>query len=238
MASQALAQLHLGRLELDEAELLITRALELASESGSVRARIGATFAYGHLLRHKGELDAAETIYEEVRSTAAELGLEHFVMVAVMQLGWLARRRGDAKRAEKLLREAARSAAARGDRGALPEIQALLACALVEAAKVEEAERFALEARAGAGSDDPSAIVAATAALGHVRAAQERDEEAEELIREALTIAQRSPFTQLELEPLELLARFLRSRGREEDAAGYEERLAELAPPVSTARMA
>jgi class 3 adenylate cyclase/tetratricopeptide (TPR) repeat protein len=238
MASQALAQLHLGRLELDEAELLITRALELASESGSVRARIGATFAYGHLLRHKGELDAAETIYEEVRSTAAELGLEHFVMVAVMQLGWLARRRGDARRAEKLLREGARSAAARGDRGVLPEIQALLACALVEAAKVEEAERFALEARAGAGSDDPSAIVAATAALGHVRAAQERDEEAEELIREALTIAQRSPFTQLELEPLELLARFLRSRGREEDAAGYEERLAELAPPVSTARMA
>jgi class 3 adenylate cyclase/tetratricopeptide (TPR) repeat protein len=238
MASQALAQLHLGRLEFEEAELLITRALELASESGSVRARIGATFSYGQFLRAKGELSAAETIYEEVRSTATELGLQHFAMYAVAQLGWLARRRGDVKQAEKLLREAARTAAARGDRGYLPEVEAQLACTLVEAGKVEEAERFALEARAGVGPEDPSAVVAATAALGHVRSAQGRDEEGEELIREALTIAQQSPFTQLELEPLELLVGFLRTRGRDEEATAYDERLAELSPSTSTARIA
>ena len=221
IASQALATLHLGRLELDEAELAITRALELAGESGSVRARIGATFAYGHFLRQKGELEAAETIYEEVRQTAAELGLEHFVGYALFQLGALARRRGDVKRAEKLLREATRSAAARGDRGFLPEAQAQLACALVEAGRLEEAERLALEAVAGVGPEDPSARMAATGALGHVRAAQGRDAEAEELIREALAIAQESPFTHLELEPLELLADFLHTRGRDDEAMIY-----------------
>ena len=51
IAAQALAQrASSSRLELDEAELLLTRALELAGESGSVRARLGATSAYGWFL--------------------------------------------------------------------------------------------------------------------------------------------------------------------------------------------
>ena len=74
---EKLAQAHMVALELDEAELLITRALELAGESGSVRARMWATLSYGWFLRLKGELDAAETVLEEVRATAEELGLEH-----------------------------------------------------------------------------------------------------------------------------------------------------------------
>ena len=45
-----------------------TRALELAGESGSVRARISAhRSSYGWFLAVKGELDAAETVFEEVR---------------------------------------------------------------------------------------------------------------------------------------------------------------------------
>ena len=40
IAAQALRATHMVALELDEAELLLTRALELAGESGSVRARI------------------------------------------------------------------------------------------------------------------------------------------------------------------------------------------------------
>ena len=59
IAAQALASGAHDRLELDEAELLLTRALELAGESGSVRARISATLAYAWFLRVKGELDAA-----------------------------------------------------------------------------------------------------------------------------------------------------------------------------------
>ena len=76
IAAQVLAQTHIVGLELDEAELLLTRALELAGESGSVRARFGATLSYGWFLTVKGELDAAETVFEEVRQTATELGVE------------------------------------------------------------------------------------------------------------------------------------------------------------------
>jgi len=51
IAAQALASAHLLRLELDEAEILLTRALELAGESGSVRARINSTLAYAGFLK-------------------------------------------------------------------------------------------------------------------------------------------------------------------------------------------
>jgi hypothetical protein len=39
LAAQALAQTHIVRFELDDAERLLTRALELSGESGSMRAR-------------------------------------------------------------------------------------------------------------------------------------------------------------------------------------------------------
>ena len=95
IAAQVLAQTHIVRLELDEAELLLTRALELAGESGSVRARVGTTLSYGWFLAVKGELDAAETVFEEVRATAAELGMEPAVAAALMQARRaIARRQG------------------------------------------------------------------------------------------------------------------------------------------------
>ncbi len=152
IAAQALAQAHMVALELDEAELLITRALELAGESGSVRARMSATLSYGWFLRLKGELDAAETVLEEVRATAEELGLEPTIAAALVKLGWIARRKGDLRRSEKLFREAVRLTSGRGDRGLLPDYQAALATTLVELGKIDEAERLALEAAAQRGA--------------------------------------------------------------------------------------
>jgi tetratricopeptide (TPR) repeat protein len=239
IAAQALAQTHVVRLELDEAELLLTRALELAGESGSVRARIGATVAYAWFLMVKGELDAAETLLEEVRATSGELGVEPAVVAALAKLGWIARRRGDSKRAEKLLREALRITAARGDRGFLPDLQAALAETLADEGKVDEAERLALESRANAGPDDVTCQVAATMALATVRAAQARDGEAEELFASAIALAREREYKVIEIEPLERFVQFLHERGRENDAVGYEVRLAELSPPPSsTARIA
>ncbi len=189
IAAQSLAQTHIIRLELDEAELLLTRALELAGESGSARARVSATLSYGWFLTVKGELDAAETVLEEVRVTAAELGVEPAIAAALTKLGWIARLRGDHKQAEKLLREALRMTAARGDRGMLPDFQAVLAATLADLGKIDEAERLALEASANASPDDTTCKVAAITALAAVRAAQGRDDEAEELFRSALDLA-------------------------------------------------
>jgi class 3 adenylate cyclase/tetratricopeptide (TPR) repeat protein len=232
IAAQALAQTHIIRLELEEAEMLLTRALELAGESGSVIARMGTTLSYGWFLIVKGELDAAETVLEEVRAAAAEIGRDSAVAVAVFYLGQLARMKGDSKRAEKLFAEALRITAARGDKGFLPERQAFAALSLVDLGKVDEAERLALEAQASIGREDPGAVVYTKLALGAVRAAQARDDEAEGLFREALGLAEEGGFKVVELEPLGLLVRFMRERGREDEAAPFEERLAELSPPA------
>ena len=238
IAAQILAQTHIIRLELEEAELLLTRALELAGESGSIRARIGASLSYGWFLSVKGELDAAETVYEEVRQSAAELGIEPSVAAALMRLGGVAHKREDHKRAEKLFREALRITATRGDRGILPDVQAALVQALAAQGKVDEAEQLALAVEASPRLD-PHFEVTVNATTASVRAAQGRDDEAEALYREALA-ATGDGFGLLELEILEDLVAFYRSRDRLEDAAGCEARIAELLPsePSRTERIA
>ena len=240
IAAQALASRHIVLLELDEAEILLTRALELAGESGSVRARISATLSYAGFLRVKGELDAAQTMMEEVRETAEELGLEPVLAAALMKLGWLARAKGDLKGSEKLFREALRITSTRGDRGLEPDYQAALATSLAELGKIDEAERLAVDARAHAVPEDTGFHIFALTALAMVRGAQHRDDDAEKLFRSAIDLAHGSNMKLLELHPLEHYVVFLRSRDRDDDAAPYDARIAELAPaePSRTERIA
>ncbi len=238
IAAQALARTHILRLELDEAELLLIRALELAGESGSTRGRVSTTLTYGWLLAVKGELDEAESVFEEVRTSAAELGVEPASTSALLHLGSIARLKGDHKRAEKLLREALRMTAARGDRGLLPDYQAVLAATLADLGKVDEAERLALEARQNASPEDTACKIIAETALAAVRAVQGRDSEAEDLFHSALELTREGGFVVFEVEPLERLTSFLRDRGRADEAAPYEARLAVLSPPTRTARIA
>jgi tetratricopeptide (TPR) repeat protein len=74
-------------------------------------------------------------------------------------------------------------------------------------------------------------------ALGVVRAAQGRDDEAEDLLREAAHELAQPAFRLAEIEALTELSRFYRDRGRDDEAARYEARLAELWPS-STAPIA
>jgi ATP/maltotriose-dependent transcriptional regulator MalT len=236
IAAQALAQTHIVRLELDEAELLLTRALELAGETGSVRARLSATLAYAWFLRVKGELDAAETMMEEARATAEEFGMEPVMANALMKLGWVARQKGDLKRSEKLFREALRITVSRGDRGLVPDFQAALATTLADLGKIDEGERLALDARAHAVPEDTSCRIFAATALAAIRAAQGRDDDAEQIFLSAIADARDANLKLFELHPLGNLTEFLRARGREEDAAVYEARIAELSAEESDSR--
>ena len=89
------------------------------------------------------------------------------------------------------------------------------------------------------GPGDTFSVTTTTMTLGVVRAAQGRDDEAEDLLRSALAAAERDSKFAL-LEPLEALARLLRERGREDEAAVYENRLLALTPAAvnSSARIA
>ena len=78
-------------------------------------------------------------------------------------------------------------------------------------------------------------------ALGLVRAAQGRDEQAELLLRSAAEGFALTQFRGAEPESVRALIEFLEERGRADDAAPFRARLAQLevaAPAISAAKIA
>src|ERR671932_548355 len=231
LAAQGLAMAYLTRLELDRAEELVRRALALADESGSIRARAAALSTAGsrHLLREA--VEEAEVSYREARRLFDELGVGQQAAHARMMLARVAERSGDDVAAERLYRESLRILRPMGDRAFLCEGERRLAQLLVRTGRVEEAERLALSALETVGPEDATSLITTTMALGVVRAAQGRDEEAEQLMRQAVDAA--ASFKLFAIEPLWTFTQFLKERGREEEAAPYEARWAELSPTVA-----
>ncbi|HEY8316693.1 MAG TPA: hypothetical protein VIG35_07500, partial [Gaiellaceae bacterium] len=96
--------------------------------------------------------------------------------------------------------------------------------------QIDEAERAALEARETVGPEDRVSTSSTRLALGVIRAAQRRDEEAEALMLEAVEGFHLYELRALEHWALRYLAEFLRSRGRDDETVVYEERRAALSP--------
>jgi tetratricopeptide (TPR) repeat protein len=224
---QSLGGIHLTKLELGPARELLARGLELAEESGGVLVRAVALERCGTLHLIEGNLDDAETAFARSHELYTEVGFQSGIAWTLKHLGSLAWKRGDLDEAEAQLREAVKILKKLGDRAFLCEGQRALAELLVAQGRIEEAERWALEARETVGPQDALSQITTTFALAIVRAAQGKATEAEELFRSALESAEASPFRLAERETLERYARFLRERGREDEAAPLEDRLAQ-----------
>ena len=109
--------------------------------------------------------------------------------------------------------------------------QRLLAQLLLEHGRIDEAEKYALASRETVSAEDISSRATTRLALAQVRAAQGRDADAESLFQEAVHIVRETEQCRVDFEVLPPYAQFLRERGREEEAAELEARLAELATP-------
>ena len=179
----------------------------------------------GSLSMIEGNLDAAEDSFTEALELYREVGFESGIAWGLRHLGTLAWKRGELEQAQERLREAVKILKKLGDRAYLCEAQRSLAELLVDAGRIDEAERFALEARETVGPHDALSQITTTFALGVVRAAQGRDADAEELFLSALERAEAGPFRLIEREAVDRYARFLRERGREDEAAPFEDRL-------------
>ncbi len=245
-AAQQLADIYLARLEVEQAAPLVERALELAEASGNIVARAAALASRGKLLSIQGEFAEAKTALQDARSLFEEAGVAQPLARSLNALGWLAWRAGDLEHADKLFRESIRILKPLEDRGTLCESERSLAQLLVQRGKLEEAERVALEARKTVGPQDESSRATTRIALGVVRAAQGRDDEAEKLLREALAIAVDTDFNFVRFEVLTALAAFLRERGRPQEAEPLEREAGEWsgffwgqpesAPPIDAVR--
>jgi class 3 adenylate cyclase/tetratricopeptide (TPR) repeat protein len=217
-----------ARLEPERAHAPLARAIELANESGSPTTRGWTLRAVGRQAALEGRLADAQASLEQAQVLFAESGA---ALTLARTLNWLAFvvwERRDLRHAEEILREAVRILKPLKDRGTLVESQRMLAQVLLEQGRLDEAERFALEARVTVGAGDVSSGSTTLLALGLVRAAQGRDEEAEQLLREAVAILEPTGFRRHQIGQLEALARFLHDRDREDEARHVEGALAEL----------
>jgi class 3 adenylate cyclase/tetratricopeptide (TPR) repeat protein len=231
--TMALAENYVYLLEFAEAEPLVDRIGELAHESGSVFGRALAWAARGMIENWRGNDAEAERAFRAARELYAELGNRPSEAHMTLQIARSAAAQGDLAGAEKLLLEAVRTMKGLNDRARLCEAQRSLADVYVRQGRLEEAERYALQARESVGPDDRVSISTTKLSLGLVRAAQGRDGEAEELMHEAVQEMRRNGQRALERWALGHVVDFHRSRGEEEEALRYEERLAELTPSTA-----
>ncbi len=228
LATIALAEDYIHRLRLDDAEPLVERACELAASSGSVVGRGLAENVRSCLLQERGRLEDAYAAAQASHDLLGELGFTVREGKALIRMAVTSLALGEADRAEELLREAVRILKGVSDRAYLCEAQRRLAQLALARGDIAEAERLALEARESVGPDDRYSTQTTTLALGLVRAAQGRDEEAELLLRTALEGFEEYGLYAAEREALVALVGFLRDRDRSDEAEPYEARLAEL----------
>ena len=237
LVTHGLATSYLLKLDLEQAASLVDRAAELAHASGSVQGRAQTHSARGWLEELSGRPADAEVEFTAARELYAEMGNATREATMTMMIGRAAAEQGDSVRAETFLRNAVRTLKGLGDRGHLCEAQRSLSMVLIDQGRVDEAERIALEARETVGAEDRVSLSTTKLALALVRAAQGRGDEAERLLTEAFEELGVSGLLSPQREVVWHLATFLRARGREDEAAVYEARLAELAPS-STAPIA
>lgn len=234
-----LASVYVGRLELERARSAASRALELAEESGSPAALGRAHRFLGELHLQRGELDEAEAALEHARKYLEEAGAAWALGRTINYAAWTAWAKGEPVRAERLFRESIRTLAPLEDRATLCESQRGFAQLLAAQGKLGDAERLALAARQTVGPKDLTSLATTAMALGVVRAAQGRDDEAEPLLREAYATIAETEHLRTQAETLEALAQFLRERGRDMEAAELDERRDRLAAaPSSTVPIA
>jgi class 3 adenylate cyclase/tetratricopeptide (TPR) repeat protein len=218
-AANGLASSYLAEHDLDRAEELANKALRLAEESGAIVPRGQALHMLGHVAELREDAEDAVDLYEQAIALFAEAGaaLDHARNLNF--LGELVMTMGDPERGERLTREAIGMLKPLGDRGYLCESQRILAEALVRQGRIDEGERYALEAIETVGPQDVMSLATTRMALGVVRAAQGRDEEAEVLLREALERAVELAPGFVQALATARLGEFLRAHGREEEAA-------------------
>jgi class 3 adenylate cyclase/tetratricopeptide (TPR) repeat protein len=218
-AALRLGSVYLTAGELDRADEQAATALALAEESGSIVRRGDALHLQASILEQRGEAAAAADLYARAVALFAEAGSVRDQARTHNHLAELLLEQGeDVPQAERLLREAIRILKPLGERGFLCESQRLLSQLVLAQGKVEEAERLALESRETVGPHDITSRATTRMALGLVREAQGRDDDAEELLREAVEIIGGTAAECLVPAPSRALARFLRERGREGDA--------------------
>ena len=208
----------------EEARRMFEEALVIAERSGSrlVRARVQRSLAAS--LADRGEFDEALRLAEVALPVFEEAGDDEETEGALDVVTDALRAQGRTAEAIPLLERALALVERMGHGGRIPEGNRALAEAYLELGRPADAEPYALRGTETVGADDWFTVATTTAALGRVRDAQGRDDEAEALLLEAAAIIGRTDYRSRYWEEFLPLAEFYLRRGRTDDAQIWLER--------------
>src|SRR5205085_784971 len=167
-------------------------ALEKLADEGHALAQFEALSTRAHVSGWLGESEEDLRYMEQALMVATVAGRKDLETLAAQGLAMSYLTRLELDRAEQLVRRALSLSEESGSiraRAFLGEVERRLAQRVVGTGRVEEAERLALSALETVGPEDATSLITTTMALGVVRAAQGRDEEAEQLMRQAVEAA-------------------------------------------------
>jgi tetratricopeptide (TPR) repeat protein len=195
----------------EEAIELLAEARAVAEQTSSIDTLGRVLEAQGSVELDHGSLEKAETAYVEARRLFADIGAD-------LRVGWIDTmladvrfRAGDLDGSERAARDALRLLTPLQSRGSLVEAQRHLAEIMLARGRLPEAERYALAAQETVGAGDMWSRAHALSALAAVRAAQNRPEEAESRLREAIAIADATDYTVLQQQLRTRLESFTRT---------------------------
>jgi tetratricopeptide (TPR) repeat protein len=200
----------------DRALELHQRSLALAAQGRSRYALAHSTVGYANTLSIVSSVPRALEHIDEALRMYEDLGDREGIGEAYWAMGQYANLTGEPEKAVAPLRRAIELYEEIRHVGFLPEVERELAEALLSLGNVDEAEAHALRAREVVAPDDWSTVASTSMVLGRVRAVQGRDEEAEGLLREAVSITAGTDYLANQAESAGHLAAFLLSRGRDE----------------------
>ena len=166
----------------------------------------------GRFVEARELIGRAQQTFEELGSTLASLA-------ATAREGMIELLAGETDAAVRLYVDSCTALERRGFRAHLSTQAAELSCALYEHEAYDEAEQWAEVARANTGDGDISAEFSWRSALGMVRARQGALEEAEALVREAVTLVEATDALNQRGNVLVCLGEVLRIAGRPAEAA-------------------
>jgi class 3 adenylate cyclase/tetratricopeptide (TPR) repeat protein len=198
----------------------IRRCRDIATQaSGDRRVEASVLIADAELRAMLGRFDGTREQIGRAREMLQDLGLRILSLSPLQSLGQLELLAGDPEAAEGSFRQAYDGLERLGERGFLSTVAALLANAIYEQGRYEEAERYARISQEAGGSDDVASVVISRSILGKVLARQDRADEGETLTRDAVELAETTDDLDMRGDAYMDLAEVLGLSGRSAEAA-------------------
>jgi class 3 adenylate cyclase/tetratricopeptide (TPR) repeat protein len=226
----------LGPVDVDEALARCARATERAG--GDRHAEASALNYAGHLEAMRGNFDLGRDMCGTARARLEEIGLRLESAAMTLESSCVEELAGDPVAAEQQLRQGFEVLSELDERFVRSSIAGLLAQALADQSRFDEAEEMTAVAEDLSDSDDIDAQVIWRCARARIHAARDQGDEAETFARAALELIEPTDFVVIQIRTYCDVAGILRQRSPEEadDLLERARRLAEA--KGSTAHLA